>query len=97
VHIDDYVEDQWLSTALFFAAQLLESWSGNSQGEKLQVIVSSDEFGAVVKAHMLRKGESWISDDIDGYRGPILTATSDESDLWALGIVIGDRPSEGSP
>jgi hypothetical protein len=80
-YIDDYVESNWLGSALQFASELLDCWSANSHAEVLQVIVSSDEFGATVKAQVVRTNEFWLRDNLDEYEDPVLMATSDESGL----------------
>ncbi|MFJ3005916.1 hypothetical protein [Pseudomonas fluorescens] len=84
IHIDDYVDNNWLVSALQFANRLLEGWSIASHSEKLQVIVSSDEFGASVKAHVVRAGEFLLEEDLDGYDEALLLATSDGRALREL-------------
>jgi hypothetical protein len=84
IHIDDYVDLNWLGEALLFANRLIEHWLARSSPEVLQVIVSCDEFGAVVKAHVIRAGESWLRENLDEYDDPVLLARSDSADLIEL-------------
>lgn len=84
IHIDDYVEVQWLGTALQFVDRLLGSWVRLPRSEILQVVLTSDELGATVKAHILRHGESWVSDDLEGYESPVLVAAFNGDDLRKL-------------
>ncbi|MGS0545451.1 hypothetical protein HXW87_19465 [Pseudomonas sp. Y5-11] len=89
IHIDDYVESNWLGNALQFASELLDRWSANLHPEVLQVIVSSDEFGAMVKAHVVRMHEFWLRDNLDEYEDPVLMATSDNRQLNELLSQLG--------
>lgn len=84
IHVDDYAENDWLGNALQFSRRLLECWSGTSRSDSLEVILSYSEFGATVKAHVTRTGESWLSDDLDKYNEPILVVTSDGAELREL-------------
>src|SRR5690554_2407495 len=73
LHIDDYVESNFLSYALVFVFELFERWKKN---KNLQAIISVDEFGAVVKLHKDRVGESWIGGNIEDYEEAILAIDS---------------------
>lgn len=84
IHIDDYVENEWLGTALQFADRLLSSWARVPRSQILQVVLTSDELGATVKAHVLRHGESWVSGDLEGYEAPVLVAAFNGDDLRKL-------------
>lgn len=84
IHIDDYAESNWLGNALQLSQRLLECWFGSQNSESLQVILSCGEFGAMVKAHVIRAGEIWLDDDLDSYDEPVLVATSDGAELLAL-------------
>lgn len=84
IHVDDFVEEQWLGTALQFIIRLLDSWSRVPRTETLQIVLTSNELGATVKAHILRHGESWVSDDLEGYENPVLMAAFNGGDLRKL-------------
>ncbi|MBR8657852.1 hypothetical protein KDH83_31535, partial [Achromobacter sp. Marseille-Q0513] len=62
-HIDDYVEERFLDYACLFCNTILQKWEMEGGDEILNVIVSMDDFGAVVRFHIKRSGESWLSSD----------------------------------
>jgi hypothetical protein len=76
VHVDDYVESGYLSLALHFAETLLTVWRMRRLPNTLNVIVSSDEMGAVVKCHVVRKKQSWLGDDLNKYEEAIMEVDS---------------------
>ncbi|QHF50490.1 hypothetical protein PspS49_12860 [Pseudomonas sp. S49] len=44
----------------------------------LQGVISGEEFDATVKFHLLRPGETWLSDDLEGYEEAVLTVESSD-------------------
>lgn len=76
VHVDDYVQSNYLDYACLFAEALLNAWRKSSTSDTAIVIVSSDEFGAVVKLHVTRSGEAWVSNDLERYEEAIFVADS---------------------
>lgn len=76
VHIDDYVEFDFISYALLFIEKCFELWRVSAGGGKLAVIMSGDEFGVVVKFHILREGESWLCANIEEYDDAVFCADS---------------------
>lgn len=82
IHIDDYVTEGYLSFAFKFADALMFTWRKSQGAATLKVIISSDEFGAVVKGHIDRPGESFLAANLDGYGEAILIVdSSSEGDL----------------
>jgi hypothetical protein len=76
VHVDDYVEGCYLAVALHFAETLLTVWRQRGLPKTLNVIVSSDEMGAVVKCHVVRDGQSWLAEDLNKYEEAIMKVDS---------------------
>jgi|SRR5690554_811540 len=73
LHIDDYVESDFLSYAVSFIFELFKGWK---QNKNLQAIISIHESGAVVKLYEERIGESWIASNIEDYEEAILAIDS---------------------
>lgn len=71
-HIDDYVSERYLDYSFLFCEQLLACWKKYNQAQKLNVIISHDEFGAVVKFHLKRQDENWLSSNLEGYEEAVL-------------------------
>lgn len=93
IHIDDFVDSNWLGGALRFARQLLDCWLVASHSEVLQVIVACNEMGVTVKAHVIRAGESWLSDDLEEYEDAVLLATSEGQELNELLSEVSENRS----
>jgi len=78
LHIEDYDSESPFAQARLFVAQVFRTWITANPAIPLRAIVSADEFSVVVKFHVRRPGEQWLSDDIDGYEDPVLSIDSDE-------------------
>ncbi|ETS33618.1 hypothetical protein PTE_00793 [Photorhabdus khanii NC19] len=76
LHIDDYVDKNHLEYSILFCNSLLISWEYLNPNDKLNVIISLDEFGALIKFHLDRNGEMWLSEDLESYDEPILITNS---------------------
>jgi len=76
LHIDDYVESDFLECACLFVSEAFKQWRAQSIPSLLQAIISYDEFGSLVKFHVVRSGESWVDEDIDSYEDAILVLDS---------------------
>lgn len=81
IHIDDYVDARYLSTAFLFVDACLARWRKQGLSGTMRAIVSCDEFGANVKFHLAREAESWLAEDLEGYEDPILVVDSDDKPL----------------
>lgn len=75
-HIDDYVSERYLDYACLFCNKILGKWHDNNEPDVLNVIISLDEFGAVIKAHVKRNGESWLVDNLDKYEEAVLETST---------------------
>lgn len=76
IHIDDFVESDYLAYACMFVEACFEVWRKVNCGKIIRAIISSDEFGALVKIHVVRIDESWIGQHLDKYEDAILVADS---------------------
>ena len=72
IHVDDYVSERYLDYALLFSEQILTKWSAGMPKDKLKSIISLDDFGAVVKFHIVRMGECWLNENLEKYEEAIL-------------------------
>lgn len=70
-HVDDYVSERYLDYSCLFCNAIFNKWYSEGNSEKLNAIVSMDEFGAVVKFHVIREGEEWLSHDLETYEDAI--------------------------
>ncbi|MFJ2467207.1 hypothetical protein [Pseudomonas sp. NPDC087615] len=78
IHADDYVNADFLACALSYLFLVFEAWNKSGQPGILQGVISGDEFDATVKFHLLRPGETWLSDDLEGYEEAVLTVESSD-------------------
>lgn len=76
IHIDDFVESEYLIHACLFVEACFDVWRQKGHEVNIRAIISSDESGAVVKIHVVREGESWVSQDLEKYEDAILVADS---------------------
>lgn len=75
-HIDDSVTERYLDYSCLFCNAIINKWHQEGNSEKLNMIISMDEFGAVIKCHVIRQGENWLSHNLEQYEDAILV-TSD--------------------
>ncbi len=77
IHIDDYIYERYLDYACLFCNQLLTTWNNGvwCKNGELNVIISLDEFGAVIKFHLKRKNEYWLNSNLEKYGEAILETT----------------------
>ncbi|MCX2545960.1 hypothetical protein [Pseudomonas sp. COW5] len=87
IHIDDYVNTDFLACALSYLSSVFETWNESSLPGVLQGAISADKFDATVKFHLLRPGEAWLSDDLERYGEAVLAVeSSDKEFLEAYGF-----------
>jgi hypothetical protein len=72
IHIDDYVNENYFKTSLSFIKSIIKNCSSSFIGEQMRFIIVNNEFGCVVKFHIVRNGESWLSDSLDGYADEVM-------------------------
>lgn len=75
-HIDDYVTERYLDYACLFCNKIFDRWKNSNETEALHVIISLDEFGAVIKMHVKRNGENWLADNLDKYEEAVLETSN---------------------
>jgi hypothetical protein len=51
---------------------LLNKWDSKKTNTKINVIITLDDLGGVVKFYLTRKGKSWLEDDLTQYTQPLL-------------------------
>ncbi|AXI61956.1 hypothetical protein DLD99_16235 [Pseudomonas kribbensis] len=86
IHIDDYVKTEFLACALSYLSSVFETWNKSGLPGVLQGAISGDKFDATVKFHLQRPGETWLSDDLEGYEQALFTVdSSDEAFLERYG------------
>lgn len=79
VHIDDYAKVDFLGGGIGLLWALFQWWECNFQSDLvLNAIMSSDDMGAIIKFHVLRENESWVSNNLEKYEDAILVIDSRE-------------------
>jgi len=76
IHTDEFVSDEHLIQACLFVESLFYKWKQFTDNETLEAIISDDEFGTVIKFHLLRSGEFFLNEDLEGYEDAVLVADS---------------------
>ena len=76
IHIDDYVQGDFLDYSILFAEKAFEIWRSSGCPGEILAIVTCDEFGASVKIHQKRSGESWLGSNLEAYEDAVLLADS---------------------
>ena len=90
IHIEDFYSGadaiEMLRQAMGFSKLIQDKMP--SPPLPLRFIVSLDKFEGhdqcVFKFHVIRASESWLAEDIEGYKEPVLTWTSSESVFLGL-------------
>lgn len=73
VHIEDYLSgakpgsDALLEQGLAFANKIVEELSSLFPEKQFKAIVTANKSGCSVRFHLIRRGENWLSDDLDKY------------------------------
>jgi hypothetical protein len=83
IHTYDHCESGELSVALAFIAALLKEWSRTDFKKTLRVVLSYRPDDTVVKWHVVRDGENWLSEDLDDFEESILEISSTEPWPWS--------------
>lgn len=83
VHIDDYVDSDYLASALLFAQACFDAWKNDNKSYKLAGVILSDGFGVVVKFHCLRESESWLDECLEKYEEAVLFT---DSSVFSLSV-----------
>jgi hypothetical protein len=73
IHIDDYVDTDFLQQGLLFVEKVFEVWNDKNKSLPLVGVISKTEFGANVKFYFQRPNEVYINiTDIDKFEDPVL-------------------------
>lgn len=78
IHVEDYDSKAPLCQAIRFVICAFSAWRASVPNLTLMSVVSADEFSVVVKFHVKRPAEQWLSENIEGYEDPILSVESSE-------------------
>jgi hypothetical protein len=84
VHIEDYDDAAPLCQAIQFVDHVFTVWRASVQNLTLMAIVSADDSSVVVKFHVKRPAERWLSENIEGYEDPIMSGESFENVLQVV-------------
>jgi hypothetical protein len=89
LHVEDYESDQPLAQGILLVDEVFRVWRAANPALQLTAIVSADELAVVLRFHVKRSGEQWLSDDIKGYMDPVMSMDSDDEVVSRL---IGRAP-----
>jgi hypothetical protein len=78
LHIEDYDAKTPLAQAILFLKDIFVIWRTTMPAEVLVGIVSADEFSVVVKVHLRRPEEAWLSSNLDAYEDAIMSFESSD-------------------
>lgn len=84
IHVEDYVSDDLVNQTISFARKVLKKWDHQKHGGELNAIIVFDDDSATVRFHLRRPKESWLSEDIDGYKQAVLEISSLDVEFFAL-------------
>lgn len=84
VHVEDYEENLPLCQAIQFVRHVFAAWNAANQTITLVAIVSADELSVVVKFHVNRQPELWLSKNIEGFEDAVISIESSEDFTAAL-------------
>lgn len=79
LHVEDYDSTAPVTQAILFVIAVFHNWNSRKEYPTLVAILSADEFSVVVKFHVRRTGERWLSDNIEGYEDPVMSVDSSEN------------------
>jgi hypothetical protein len=78
LHVEDYEKQEPLAQAVLLVNELFGLWEASDPMLHLTAIISADELTVVTRFHVRRRGEQWLSDDIEGYIDPVMSVDSDD-------------------
>jgi hypothetical protein len=81
VNIDDYIENDLLEQGILFSQEAFKKFKAFDKKNILNCIMLMDEFGLKIKLHLLRDGEQWLPEYLEGFEEAILMVDSRES-VW---------------
>lgn len=81
IHVEDYVSSNLLANACLYVGALFREWQMYDKHRVLQAVISFNGVQTVVKVHLFREGESWVSENLEAYEEAILLWDSSELEL----------------
>ncbi|WP_237718160.1 hypothetical protein [Cupriavidus sp. BIS7] len=94
LHVEDYDDVTPLPQAIQFLSRVFEGWNSTSPSSVLVAFVSADELSVVVKFHVQRVDESWLSDNLDGYIDAIMSIDSTEDVRSVIRSVVSQSKAK---
>jgi hypothetical protein len=91
IHVEDYDAKAPLCQAIQFVACAFATWRILEPTLTLISVVSADEFSVVVKFHVKRPAEQWLSENIEGYEDPTMSVESSEDVALAVAALSRRR------
>ncbi|MFL9992071.1 hypothetical protein SAMN05444172_1898 [Burkholderia sp. GAS332] len=88
VHVEDYDGKMPLMQAIQLVMRVLMIWNALAPTLTLLAIVSADELSVVVKFHVQRPTEQWLSENIEGYDDPVMSIESTEDTRSVLTALL---------
>lgn len=76
VHIEGDGQENRIVQALEFINEVFNAWNFSKRSKNFVAIISTDEDNTVVKFHIKRPSEYWVSNSIERYLDAILVAES---------------------
>jgi len=61
IHIDDYVDSNFLCHSLLYIKELINSWENFNKEEKIEIILIETDYGFCIKWHVIRQNEDWLN------------------------------------
>lgn len=86
--VEDHDDKMPLTQAIRFVMRVLTVWNPSAPTPTLLGIVSADEFSDVVKFHVKRLTEQWLSEIIEGYDDPVMSIELTEDITAALAALL---------
>lgn len=84
LHVDDYDAKAPMAQAILLLKEVFATWRVTMPTRVLVGIVSADEFSVVVKVHLRRQTEAWLSANLDTYEDAIMSFESSEDVLGEI-------------
>jgi hypothetical protein len=90
VHVDDFVQSNDLEQSILFISEVFAAWNNTMHNGVIRAIISNNEFGTVVKLHLIRENESWLSANIEEYDEAIFVVDSTDVNQLRDGFAISN-------
>ncbi|MEN8513231.1 hypothetical protein [Burkholderia sp. RS02] len=87
LHVEDYDSASPLTQAVLLVKEVFRVWNAMQLPSQLTAVVSASDSRVVVRFHVRRAGEQWLSDDIEGYDDPVMSMESSEDVIASLNVL----------